>query len=109
VIPFPLNRGRVNGEETSQRSAVMKWVPSVPSNDVAARLDPGVDRGSDLGWAGEPPTVVGASGCCGASPPIRRVVSDRLQSAGSRHPPGDNCKQSALQRGRGPESLPSIC
>jgi hypothetical protein len=32
------NRGRVNGEETGQRWAVMKWVPSVPSNDVAARL-----------------------------------------------------------------------
>jgi hypothetical protein len=28
--------------------------------------------------------------------------------AGSRHPPGDNCKRSPLQRGRGPESLPSI-
>jgi hypothetical protein len=26
----------------------------------------GADSGSDLGWAGEPPTVVGASGCCGA-------------------------------------------
>jgi len=36
-------------------------VPSVPSNDVAARASgPGADRGSDLGWAGEPPTVVGA-------------------------------------------------
>jgi hypothetical protein len=41
--------GRVNGEETGQRSAVMKWVPSVPSNDVAARASgPGADRGSDL-------------------------------------------------------------
>ena len=28
--------------------------------------------------------------------------------AGSRHPPGDNCKRSPPQRGRGPESLPSI-
>jgi hypothetical protein len=46
------NRGHVNGEETSQRSEVMKWVPSVPSNDVAARSGPGADRRSDLGWAG---------------------------------------------------------
>jgi hypothetical protein len=38
----------------------------------------------------------------------RRTPPQQARGAGSRHLPGDNCKQSALQRGRGPESLPSI-
>src|SRR5262249_24754080 len=38
VRPCIRNCGHVNGEETGNRSAVMKWDPSVPSNDVAARL-----------------------------------------------------------------------
>jgi hypothetical protein len=37
-----------------------------------------------------------------------RVFRVRARRAGSRHPPGDNCKHSALQRGRNPDALPSI-
>ena len=45
----------------------------------------------------------------GATVGVRGRHARWLNSTGSRHPPGDNCKQIALQRGRGPESLPSIC